>query len=334
MKVWVISGDGGIDGLQMIERDVPKPGPGEILVRLKANSINYRDLATIKNAGARGIKGQRIPNSDGAGIVEEVGPGVTAFAAGDRVVGTFFQNWLSGSIHDGVMPSALGGPIDGLLCEYALLKEWGALHVPAHLSFEEAATLPCAGLTAWHCLIDGGKARAGQTALLLGTGGVSIFAQQIANASGIRTILTSSSDEKLARAQSLGADVLINYRNHPNWEEKVMEATDGRGVDLVVEVGGAGTLEKSVASARVGGRISLVGVLTGGQMDPTSIMRKSITLQGIYVGPRDMFERMNAALVQNKIHPVIDASVEFKDAKEAYRMMEKAGHIGKIVVTI
>ncbi|MCC3304453.1 zinc-dependent alcohol dehydrogenase family protein [Sneathiella sp. HT1-7] len=334
MKAWVISGEGGIDGLQMIERDIPKPDPGEILVRLKANSINYRDLSTIKNAGARGITGERIPNSDGAGIVEEVGSGVTAFKTGDRVVGTFFQNWLSGGIHDDVMPSALGGPIDGLLCEYALLKETGALPIPEHLSFEEAATLPCAGLTAWHCLIDGGKAQAGQTALLLGTGGVSIFAQQIAKASGIRTILTSSSDDKLARAKTLGADVLINYRDHPNWEEKVMEATDGQGVDLVVEVGGAGTLEKSIASVRVGGRISLVGILTGGQMDPTSIMRKSITLQGIYVGPRDMFARMNAALQQSKIHPVIDATVDFTDAKEAYRMMEKAGHFGKIVVTI
>lgn len=334
MKAWVIDGEGGIDGLQMIDRDIPKPGSGEILVRLKANSINYRDLSTIKNAGARGIAGERIPNSDGAGIVEEVGPGVTAFKTGDRVVGTFFQNWLSGGIHDDVMPSALGGPIDGLLCEYALLKETGALLIPEHLSFEEAATLPCAGLTAWHCLIDGGKAQAGQTALLLGTGGVSIFAQQIAKASGIRTILTSSSDEKLARAEALGADVLINYRDHPNWEEKVMEATDGRGVDLVVEVGGAGTLEKSIASVRIGGRISLVGILTGGQMDPTSIMRKSITLQGIYVGPRDMFARLNAALQQSRIHPVIDATVEFTDAKEAYRMMEKAGHFGKIVVTI
>ncbi|MDF2366092.1 NAD(P)-dependent alcohol dehydrogenase [Sneathiella sp.] len=334
MKVWVINAEGGIDGLQMIDRDIPKPGPGEILVRLKANSINYRDLSTIKNAAARGIAGERIPNSDGAGIVEDVGPGGTAFKKSDRVVGTFFQDWLSGSIHEGVMASALGGPIDGLLCEYALLEERGALHMPDHLSFEEAATLPCAGLTAWHCLIEGGGARAGQTVLLLGTGGVSIFAQQIAKASGIRTILTSSSDEKLDRAKALGADVLINYRDCPNWEEKVMEATDGRGVDLVVEVGGAGTLEKSIASVRVGGRISLVGILTGGQMDPTSIMRKSITLQGIYVGPRDMFERFNAALLQNDIHPVIDASVEFADAKEAYRMMEKAGHFGKIVVTI
>ena len=333
MKAWVITGEGGIDGLALIERDVPKPGPGEILVRIKANSINYRDLSTIKNAAARGITDPRIPNSDGAGIVEEIGEGVTAFKKGDRVVGTFFQNWLSGPIHDGVMESALGGPIDGVLSEYVLFKEQGALPIPEHLSFEEAATLPCAGLTAWHCLIDGGQARAGQTVLLLGTGGVSIFAQQIAKASGIRTILTSSNDEKLARAKVLGANEVINYREFPDWEKKVREITDGHGVDLVVEVGGAGTLETSVDAVRIGGRISLIGILTGGQIDPTSIMRKSITLQGIYVGPRDMFTRLNSALLHNNIHPVIDAVVDFADAKEAYRMMEKASHFGKIVVT-
>ncbi|WP_340150412.1 NAD(P)-dependent alcohol dehydrogenase [uncultured Sneathiella sp.] len=334
MKAWVINGEQGIESLEQIERDVPTPGPGEILVRLRANSINYRDLSTIKNVRARGILEPRIPNSDGAGVVEDVGGGVTAFKKGERVVGTFFQNWTSGAIHNDAMASALGGPIDGLLCEYAILQENGALPIPDHLSFEEAATLPCASLTAWNCLIEGGQARAGQTALLLGTGGVSIFAQQLAKASGIRTILTSSSEEKLDRAKTLGAKDVINYRDHPEWEKKVLEMTDGRGVDVVVEVGGAGTLEKSIAAVRLGGRISLVGVLTGGQIDPTSIMRKSITLQGIYVGPRDMFARMNAALSHNDIRPVIDATVDFQDAREAYRMMEQAGHFGKIVIKI
>ena len=334
MKAYVIDGDGGIDGLMLIDRDIPAPGAGEILVRLKANAINFRDLATIKNAGARGITAQRIPNSDGAGIVEEIGAGVTEFAVGDRVVGTFFQNWISGPVHEGVAASALGGAIDGLLCEYALLKETGALPIPEHLSFEEAATLPCAGLTAWNCLIESGGARSGDTALLLGTGGVSIFAQQMAAMSGIRTILTSSSDEKLSRAAALGADSLVNYRNTPDWEQAVMELTGGRGVDLVVEVGGGGTLAKSIDAVRIGGRISLVGVLTGGQIDPTPIMRKSITLQGIYVGPRDMFARMNAALTQNNIHPVIDTVVDFKNAKDAYRLMESGQHFGKIVITL
>ncbi len=334
MKAYQIESDGGIDALALADRDVPKPGPGEILVRMKANSINYRDLMTIKNAGVRGITEPRIPNSDGAGTVEEIGEGVTEFKKGDRVVGCFFQNWISGPIHDDVMGSALGGPIDGLLCEYALLKESGALPIPEHLSFEEAATLPCAGLTAWNCLIEAGDARPGQTVLLLGTGGVSIFAQQMAAASGIRTILTSSSDEKLKQAAALGANDLVNYRNTPDWEEEVMALTRGHGVDVVVEVGGAGTLAKSIDAVRIGGRISLVGVLTGGQIDPTSIMRKSICLQGIYVGPRDMFARMNAALTQSNIHPVIDTAVDFEDARDAYRLMESGQHFGKIVIRI
>jgi NADPH:quinone reductase-like Zn-dependent oxidoreductase len=334
LKAYVIDAEGGLDGLKVIERDIPKPGPGEVLVRLKANAINYRDLMTIKHAGSRGISELRIPNSDGAGIVEETGSGVSKFAVGDHVVGTFFQNWTSGPIFDEVMGSALGGPIDGLLCEYAVLKEDGLLPMPIHLSFEEAATLPCAGLTAWNCLIEAGGARAGDTALLLGTGGVSILAQQLAAASGIKTILTSSSDEKLARASELGANTLVNYRTHPDWEQEIMKLTDGHGVDLVVEVGGAGTLEKSIDAVRIGGHISLVGVLTGGMIDPTSIMRKSIRLQGIYVGPRDMFARMNSALSHNNIHPVIDSMFDFKDAKYAYRLMESGQHFGKIVITI
>ncbi|WP_334130294.1 zinc-dependent alcohol dehydrogenase family protein [Sneathiella sp.] len=334
MKVWVIEGDGGIDKLTRVERNVPTPGPSEILVRMKANSINYRDYSTIQDPRARGIRGPRIPNSDGAGIVEAVGAGVSAFKPGDRVVGTFFQNWIAGPVRDVVMPSALGGPIDGVLAEYVVLKETGALPIPKHLSFEEAATLPCAALTAWHCLFAAGKAQAGQTVLLLGTGGVSIFAQQFAKMAGIRTIITSSSDEKLARAKTLGANELVNYRRHPDWETEVSRLTDGRGVDLVIEVGGAGTLQKSAASVRIGGRISLVGILSGGLMDPTIFMRKSITLKGVYVGPRDMFSAMNAALEHHAIRPVIDATVDFDAAKDAYRMMEKAAHFGKIVISI
>ena len=330
MKAYVIQGGGGIGELSLKDQDISKPGPGEILVKMKANAINYRDLMMVKNGPVDG----RIPNSDGAGLVEEVGAGVTAFKKGDRVVGTFFQNWDSGPIRDDVMGSAMGGAIDGMLCEYAVLTENGALPIPEHLSFEEASTLPCAGLTAWNCLIEAGGAAAGQTALLLGTGGVSIFAQQMAAAAGIRTILTSSSDDKLARAQSLGANEVINYRTTPDWEAEVAKLTAGHGVDVVVEVGGAGTLAKSVEAVRVGGRISLVGVLTGGQIDPTSIMRKSVRLQGIYVGPKDMFARMNAALVQSDIHPIIETVVDFKDAQDAYRLMESGQHFGKIVISI
>lgn len=334
MKVYVTDVKGGVENLTLAERAIPEPGPGELLVRMKANSINYRDLLNVLDPSARGINLPRIPNSDGAGIVEAVGAGVDKFSVGDRVVGCFFQRWTDGPIPLEAMPSALGGPIDGLLCEYALLREDGALLIPEHLSFEEAATLPCAGLTAWNCLIEKGGARAGDTVLLLGTGGVSIFALQFAKMSGIRTIVTSSSDEKLARVRDMGADETVNYRTTPDWDKAVQELTGGIGADVVVEVGGAGTLQKSVEAVRVGGRISLVGVLTGGQIDPTAIMRKSVRLEGIYVGPRNMFADMNKAISQNRLKPVIDSTFSFDAAREAYQHMKAAGHFGKIAISI
>ncbi|MEH6402101.1 MAG: NAD(P)-dependent alcohol dehydrogenase [Sneathiella sp.] len=334
MKAYVIAQGQGLDALQLRDRDVLKPGPGEILVKMKASSINYRDFLTINNASARGITEERIPNSDGAGIVEEVGSGVTSYKSGDRVVGCFFQEWVSGPITTKTMASALGGPIDGVLAEYVVFKENGLLPMPEHMSFEEASTLPCAALTAWNCLIETGGATAGSTALLLGTGGVSVFSLQLAKACGIRAIVTSSSDEKLARAHEMGASEMINYRTTPDWERRVQELTGGAGVDVVVEVGGAGTLEKSVEAVRVGGTISLVGVLTGGKIDPTAIMRKSVRLQGIYVGPQAMFAKLNAALVQNKIHPVIDEVVPFEDARKAFELMQSGAHFGKIVIAM
>ncbi|MCG8491823.1 MAG: NAD(P)-dependent alcohol dehydrogenase [Sneathiellales bacterium] len=333
MKAYVIGDGEGLSALKLVEREIPKPGPGEILVKLKASSINYRDFLTISNAGARGITDERIPNSDGAGVVVETGEGVTSFGEGDRVVGCFFQNWNSGPIEPETMNSALGGPIDGVLAEYVLFREQGLLPIPDSLSFEEASTLPCAAVTALNCLIETGDAKAGSTALILGTGGVSVFAQQIAAASGIRTIATSSSNEKLDRIKSMGADELINYRKTPDWEKKVLELTDGKGVDVVVEVGGAGTLPKSIEAVRIGGTISLVGVLTGGLIDPTSVMRKSVRLQGIYVGPRDMFARLLNAIEQNDIRPVIETTVPFKDALKAYELMASGSHFGKIVIS-
>jgi NADPH:quinone reductase-like Zn-dependent oxidoreductase len=208
------------------------------------------------------------------------------------------------------------------------------VHLPAQLSFEEGATLPCAGLTAWNCLIEQGGLTAGKTALFLGTGGVSIFGLQIARMIGARTIITSSSDEKLARAASLGADELINYRQIPDWQARVLELTDGVGVDVTIETGGGGTLAKTIEATRVGGTISLIGVLTGGTIDPSSVMRKSIRLQGVYVGNRRMFDDMNAALALNQIHPVIDQLFDFDDARTAYNVMRGAGHFGKLVVSI
>ena len=334
MRAYEIVADGGIDTLALNQRQTPQPGAGEILVRIRASSVNYRDLSTVEDPVARGIAYPRIPNSDGAGEVISVGAGVTRFTAGDRGAGCFFQNWEDGAITPGAMASALGGPIDGVLAEEVLFNERGAVHLPRHLSFEEGATLPCAGLTAWNCLIEQGGLKAGKTALFLGTGGVSIFGLQIAKMIGARAIITSSSDDKLARAAGLGADELINYRETPDWQAKVLELTDGAGVDVTIETGGGGTLEKTIEATRVGGTISLIGVLTGGSINPSSLMRKSIRLQGVYVGNRRMFEDMNAALDLNRIHPLIDQQFDFEDARTAYHVMRGAGHFGKIVISL
>lgn len=334
MRAYEIVSDGGVEALALNSRPTPQPGPGEILVRMRASSINYRDLSTIVDPAARGIPYPRIPNSDGAGEVVEIGAGVTRFAAGDRVAGCFFQNWSDGRISTTAMASALGGPIDGVLAEEVVFSEQGAVHLPPQLSFEEGATLPCAGLTAWNCLIEQGGLTAGKTALFLGTGGVSIFGLQIAKMIGARAIITSSSDAKLARAASLGADELINYRQTPDWQARVLELTAGAGVDVTIETGGGGTLEQTIEATRVGGTISLIGVLTAGTINPSSVMRKSIRLQGVYVGNRRMFEDMNAALGLNQVTPVIDQLFAFDDARSAYQIMREASHFGKLVVTI
>jgi NADPH:quinone reductase-like Zn-dependent oxidoreductase len=259
---------------------------------------------------------------------------VTRFKTGDRVAGCFFQDWSDGAITAAGMASALGGVIDGVLAEQALLRETGAVHIPAHMSFEEAATLPCAALTAWNCLVEQGRLQAGKTALFLGTGGASIFGLQIAKMMGARALITSSSDEKLERARGLGADGLINYRRTPDWQAQVLELTDGAGVDVTIETGGGGTLEKTIEATRIGGTISLIGVLTGGTINPTAIMRKSIRLQGVYVGNRRMFEDMNAAFSLNRLNPVIDQVFDFEDARAAYHAMRAAGHFGKLVVKV
>ncbi len=332
MRAYEIISAGGIDALALNEREAPEPGPGEILVDMRASSINYRDLSTIEDPVARGIPYPRIPNSDGAGEVVAVGPGVTRFAPGDRVAGCFFRDWADGGISAAAMASALGGPLDGVLAERVVLAERGAVAIPDHLSFLEAATLPCAGVTAWNCLIEQGGLKAGDTALFLGTGGVSIFGLQIAKLAGARAIITSSSDAKLERARALGADEVINYREIPDWEKRVLELTDGVGADVAIEVGGAGTLEKTIDAVRVGGVIGFIGVLTGGTVNPTPVMRKSIRMQGVYVGSRRMFEDLNAALALHRVHPVIDRVFEFGDARAAFHAMRAADHFGKLVV--
>jgi NADPH:quinone reductase-like Zn-dependent oxidoreductase len=334
MHAYEIISGGGIDALALNERPAPEPGPGQIRVAVRASSINYRDLSTVENPAARGIPYPRIPNSDAAGEVVATGAGVTRFKPGDRVAGCFFQHWVDGGITPAAMASALGGALDGVLAEQVLFEERGAVPLPEHLSFEEGATLPCAALTAWNCLLEQGGLKPGMTVLLLGTGGASIFGLQFAKMTGARVIITSSSDAKLERARSMGADETINYRDTPGWEARVLELTAGRGVDVTIETGGAGTLEKTIEATRVGGTISLIGVLTGGAIDPVAVMRKSIRLQGVYVGNRRMFEAMNAALAANRIHPVVDEVFEFGEARAAFHAMRAAGHFGKLVVSL
>ena len=334
MRAWEIVSPDGVDALSLADRPTPEPGPGEVRVRLRASSINYRDLLTVESPAARNLPYPRIPNSDGAGEVAAVGPGVSRFKVGDRVASCFFQRWNDGGITPDAMASALGGALDGVLAEEAVLPEDGAVAIPAHLDYRQAATLPCAALTAWHALVEKGRVKAGETVLLLGAGGVSVFALQFAVMHGARAILLSSSDAKRRRAEALGAWRTLNYRERPEWQEEVLAMTGGAGVDHVIEVGGAGTFERSAHAARVGGHVALIGVLTGGAANPTAVMRKSLTVHGIYVGSRAMFESMNRAIGAAGLEPVVDRAYGFDDARQAYRDMRAAGHFGKLVVDI
>lgn len=334
MRCYTIESAGGIDALALTTRERPAPGPAEVLVRVRASSINYRDLSTVEDPEPRGINYPCVPNSDGAGEVVEVGAGVSRFSPGDRVCGIFFQSWLDGPIDAAHFGSALGGAREGMLSEYRVLPEDGLVATPAYLSDSEAATLPCAAVTAWNSLVETGNVRAGDTVLLLGTGGVSIIALQLCRLQGVRTILTSSGDAKLERARALGAWATINYAREPDWDSRVLELTDGRGVDHTVEVGGAGTLARSINATRTGGSIGLIGILTGGQIDPTVILRKSLRVQGVYVGSRRMFEDMNRALTHHEVHPVIDREYDFDNARQAYHDMRAQGHFGKLVISL
>lgn len=332
MRAYEIVSDGGIDALKLAERPTPEPGPGEVLVRMRASALNYRDLLTVTDPVGRNLPYPRIPNSDGAGEVLAIGPGVTRFAVGDRVAGCFFQRWEDGDITADGMASALGGTMDGVLAEEVVLSERGLVEIPDHLSFAEASTLPCAALTAWNGLVEKGRLMAGDTVLCIGTGGVSMFGLQIARLHGARAVVISSSDEKLERARAMGAWATINYRTMPDWQKGVLEATGGRGVDHVLEVGGAGTLPRSIASTRIAGHLALIGVLTGGEISPALIFRNSLRVSGIYVGSRAMFERMNRAVAAAELRPVIDRTFSFDDARAAFHHLKAAGHFGKVVI--
>ena len=333
MKAYQITSSDGIDALSLAELEVPQPGPREVLVRVRASSLNYRDLITVENPESRGFAYPRIPNSDGAGEIVEIGRDVSRFKVGDRVCGIFFQSWIGGKINADDMNTALGGSAEGMLAEYRVLSENGLVMTPPHMSDQEAATLPCAAVTAWNSLMAG-EVGAGDTVLLLGTGGVSIVALQLCTMLGARAVITSSSDEKLERAKKLGAWRTINYGANPEWEKEVLSETNGQGVDHVVEVGGPGTLQKSIDATRLGGSIGLIGVLAMGNIDPLPILMKSLRVQGIYVGSRQMFEAMNRALTMHEVKPVVDKVYPMANAKEAYHDMRKAGHFGKLVIEL
>jgi NADPH:quinone reductase-like Zn-dependent oxidoreductase len=334
MKAMRIHRMGDIDELRLEELPDPRPGPGQVRVRVRAASLNYRDLLVVKGLYSRNLALPLIPLSDGAGEVVEVGPSTTRFAVGARVAGIFMQTWLDGALTEAKSKSALGGAIDGVLAEQVVLHEDGLVAAPDHLTFEEAATLPCAAVTAWNALIQGGV-RAGETVLTLGTGGVSLFALQFARMAGARVIATSSSDAKLERAKQLGASDGVNYKTTPEWDKKARDLTGGVGVDHVVEVGGAGTLARSLKAMRMGGHVALIGVLAGGgDCNPTPVLMKAVRLQGVYVGSRAMFEAMNQAIALHQMKPVIDRVFPFEEARAAYRHMESGAHFGKIVLRL
>ena len=334
MRCYVIPEPKGIDSLTLVERPDATPGPRQVLVRVRATSLNYRDLSTIEAKNARAApKPDLIPLSDGAGDVLAVGPGVSRVKVGDRVAGCFMQRWIGGAIDETAMASAMGGAIDGMLTELALLEEDGVVKLPAGLSFEEGATLPCAGLTAWHALVEIGNIKAGDIVQTQGSGGVSIFALQFARMFGARVIATSSSAAKAERLKKMGAEAVIDYRATPDWDKETMKLTGGRGADITVEVGGAGTLPRSFLATRIGGRIVVIGLLSGmAEVDPMPILRRNLRVQGLYVGNRQMFEAMNRAIEAGGLKPVIDKVFPFAQAKEAYRHLKSQQHFGKIVI--
>ena len=339
MKAYQISKPDKLYEMNLNEIPDPEIGPDDVLINMKAWSLNYRDLSMLRGGYYRNDKVKTnpplIPLSDGSGEVLSIGENVTRFKKGDRVAGIFFQTWLDGDLTNDQIGSALGGALDGVLAEKVVLNENGLVKIPDNLSYEEGATLPCAAVTAWQALMLD-PVKKGDVILMLGTGGVSIFALQFAKAAGATTIITSSSDDKLEKAKELGADHTINYKENPDWEKEVLKITNGEGVDNVIEVGGPGTLEKSITSTKVSGRISLIGVLSGQpeqNPSPVMIMLKRLTMQGIYVGSREMFESMNKTIEKNGIKPVIGKSFDFNDAAEAFEYLKSGSHFGKIVIS-
>lgn len=323
----------GLEHLTLADREAPSPGPGEVGVTVKAASLNYRDLLMVKGQYNPRQPLPFVPCSDGAGVVSAVGDGVQTVKVGERVMNAFSPGWIAGDPDKAAIVNTFGGALDGTLAEQLVLPASAVVTTPAHLSDVEAATLPCAGLTAWRSLFDLGGLVPGQTVLCLGTGGVSLFALQLAKAAGARVIITSSSDDKLERAKQLGADEVINYKAEPDWGKAVKKLTGG--VDLVVEVGGSGTLGNSIKAVRPGGTIALIGVLAGGEPpDLTAVLMNQIKIQGVFVGPVRSLEALAAAMSLHQMQPIVDKTFALPDARAAFEHLESARHFGKVTLTV
>ncbi len=327
----------GLDNLKIEELPTPEPGPGEVLVRLRAASLNYRDTLTVVGGyGSRQKQARLIPLSDGAGEVAKLGPGAERWRLGDRVIGCLLPDWQGGEISEEKSAVSLGGSVDGCAAEYRVFQAIGLVRTPEHLSDIEAATLPCAALTAWSAVITQGRVGPGDTVLTQGTGGVSLFALQFARLAGARVLATSSAPDRLQRLRELGASDVVNYREVPDWGRWARALTDGRGVDHVVEVGGAGTLAQSIRAVRVGGTLSLIGVLAGAKPDfnLALVVMQNIRLQGVTVGSRDQFEEMLAAISAHKLRPVIDRVFPLAEIRTAIEYLGSGRHIGKVCIAI
>lgn len=335
MKAYELHPNDGFASLTLVDLPPPGPlGPRDVRVRIRAASLNYRDLVLAKSS--KQLPKPVVPVSDGAGEVLEVGREVTRFAAGDRVASSFFPTWLDGHIEAAHHENALGGSLDGVLAEQVVLPETAWVKLAPHLSFEQGATLPCAGLTAWHALFEAATLRPGDTLLVQGTGGVSIFALQLARATGARVIATTSSPAKRARLEQLGASAVLDYKQTPDWGEAVRAATGGRGVDVAVEVGGPGTFDQTVKALRYGGTMSILGILTGtsGPVNTHQVFHKGLHVKGVYVGPLAMAERFAAALAETRLAPVVDKVFAFADARAAYEYQASGAHFGKVVIAV
>ncbi len=335
MKSWTIPAF-GIDKLEQHESTIPEPAAGEVVMQVRACSLNYRDLKIVQGTYNPKLRLPRVPLSDGAGVVHSVGEGVEGYKVGDRIAGIFMQQWQEGLPSAEKYRGALGGDIDGMATQYIALHQTGIVPIPEYLSFAQAATLPCAAVTAWTALHKAGGITSGSTVLIQGTGGVSIAALQLAEAMGARVLGISSSDTKLDRARALGLDAGLNYKLNPAWDSWALDQTDGDGVDLVIEVGGAGTFTRSLKAARIGGSVAQIGVLTESD-EPVSIpliLRKQLRVQGIYVGSRADFEALNRSLLITRIEPVVDREFSFEELPDALRTMESASHFGKLVVLV